>query len=38
MNEEEWLACTDPLRLLQHLQAEPNARKTLVDAGRWTYS
>src|SRR5215471_4702176 len=30
MNEVEWLACTDPLRMLQHLDADPNARKTLL--------
>jgi hypothetical protein len=30
MTEEEWLVCPDPLRMLRHLGAEPNARKTLL--------
>jgi len=30
MTEAEWLASDDPLRMLQQVQADPNARKTLL--------
>lgn len=30
MTEHEWLACPDPLRMLQHIDAEPNTRKPLL--------
>jgi hypothetical protein len=42
MNEDEWLRCGDPMRMLRHLRADSRGRKSLLLAAAccarvWTY-